>query len=143
MKVITDGIKMTGRVEVKIAGVSTVFPNMVVSAGRNFIASTLAGNTGSPMSHMAVGLGSGEVSPLELSLQDETARVALDNSISQDNIVIFTAVFPQGVGSGVLSEAGIFNSSGAGEMLCRTRFPSNVIKGSTEAVSITWSVTVG
>ena len=40
-----------------------------------------------------------------------------------------------------LTEAGIFNASSAGTLLCRTVF-SVVTKGASDAMTITWTVTL-
>ena len=46
-----------------------------------------------------------------------------------------------GEGTGALTEAGIFNASSSGTMLCRTEF-SVVNKGASDSMTITWTVTV-
>ena len=44
-------------------------------------------------------------------------------------------------GTGAITEAGIFNASSSGTMLCRTVF-SVVNKGASDSMTITWTVTV-
>ena len=51
------------------------------------------------------------------------------------------SAFGAGVGTGALTEAGIFNASSGGTMLCRTEFDV-VNKGSADTMTITWTVTV-
>ena len=43
--------------------------------------------------------------------------------------------------TGAITEAGLFNASSSGTMLCRTVF-SVVNKGASDAMTITWTVTV-
>ena len=44
-------------------------------------------------------------------------------------------------GTGAVTEAGIFNASSGGTMLCRTVF-AVVNKGADDGMSITWQITV-
>jgi hypothetical protein len=55
--------------------------------------------------------------------------------------VTYVATFPAGTGTGAVTEAGIFNASSSGTMLCRTVFPV-VNKQSGDSMTITWTVTV-
>jgi hypothetical protein len=55
--------------------------------------------------------------------------------------VSYAATFPAGTGTGAVVEAGIFNASSAGTMLCRTTFDV-VNKGADDAMSVTWTVTI-
>jgi hypothetical protein len=56
-------------------------------------------------------------------------------------VTTYVASFPAGTGTGAVTEAGIFNASSAGTMLCRTVF-GVVNKGVDDAMSITWAITV-
>ena len=69
------------------------------------------------------------------------SRVALTSGTSATNVVTYVASFPAGTGTGAVTEAGVFNASSAGTMLCRTVF-SVVNKGAADAMSITWTITV-
>ena len=61
---IQDSIKMTGELRITVTSPDgnitqeTVVPNLVVTAGKNFIASRMKDATASAMSHMAIGTGS-------------------------------------------------------------------------------------
>jgi len=50
-------------------------------------------------------------------------------------------LFGAGEGTGSITEAGIFNASSSGTLLCRTVF-SVVNKGASDSMTITWTVTV-
>jgi hypothetical protein len=54
---------------------------------------------------------------------------------------VYSASFGAGVGTGALTEAGIFNASSAGTLLCRTVF-SVINKAANDTMSITWTVTL-
>lgn len=115
--------------------------NLVVTVGKNFIASRMVGATASVMSHMAVGSGTTAAAVGDTALGSELGRVALSSNTATDNVVTQTATFPAGTGTGAITEAGVFNAASAGTMLCRTVF-AVVNKGVNDAMSITWTVTV-
>lgn len=118
-------------------------PNLVVAVGKNFIASRIAGTASAVMSHMAIGSDSTAAASGNTTLGTELGRVALGTAggAASANAVTFTATFPAGTGTGDVKEAGIFNASTAGTMLCRTTFPI-VTKQAGDSIAITWVVTV-
>ena len=118
-------------------------PNLVVTAGKNHIASKISATTNSPaaMTHMAIGTGSTSPSASDTQLGTQTGRVSLSNSVVSTNTITYTASFPAGTGSGAITEAGIFNASSSGTMLCRTTFPV-VNKAAGDTIAVTWVVTV-
>ena len=117
-------------------------PNLVVSVGKTFIASRMAGTSSSVMSHM--GLGSGTTAPVAGNTALETslgANVALTSTTPSSNTVTYVATFGAGVSTGAVTEAGIFNALSSGTMLCRTTFPV-VNKAAGDTITITWVVTI-
>ena len=115
--------------------------NLVVTTGKNFIASRMKDTTSAAMSHMAVGTGTTAVAVTDTALNTQTAIVTLTSTTATDNTVTYTATFGAGVGTGALTEAGIFNAASAGAMLCRTVFPV-INKQAADSISITWVVTI-
>jgi hypothetical protein len=115
--------------------------NLVVTVGKNFVASRMNGTSPAVMSHMAVGTGSTAAAVGNTALATEAARVALDSATVTTNSITYVATFPAGTGTGALVEAGILNASSAGTLLARTVF-SAVNKGSLDVLTITWTVTV-
>jgi hypothetical protein len=115
--------------------------NLVVTAGKNLLASRLIGTADAVPSHMAVGVGADAAVVADTTLQSQSARVALDSATRTDNVVTFNAVFPPGSGTGALTEAGIFNNDTAGSMLCRTVFAA-VNKGASDSLTIIWNLTI-
>lgn len=148
-KIETSEVKATGRVHIvktNAQGEVTydyVVPNLVVTTGKNFIAAKLRATTNSPasMTHMAIGTSSTTPAASDTALGTQTGRVSLSGDTATNNAVTFTATFPAGTGDGAIVEAGIFNASSGGTMLCRTTFPV-VTKGSGDTLAITWVVTV-
>lgn len=120
----------------------TEVENLVVTAGKNFIASRIVSDSEDTMGYMAIG-DDAIVSALpQTDLGNELARVATSTASAVDNNITFTASFGAGVGTGSLQEAGIFNDTTSGTMLCRTTFPV-ITKTSGETIAISWVVSVG
>lgn len=119
--------------------------NLVVTVGKNLIASRLGGNSQSAMTHMAVGTNA--ASPITgnttLGAEIAASRITLNvaGGTVVDNNVSYAATFPAGVGTGAVTELGIFNASVAGVMLCRTTFPV-VNKATSDVLTVTWNVTI-
>lgn len=116
-------------------------PNLVVTTGKNYIASRMKDATVTAMTHMAIGTGTGTPAAGDTTLGTETGRVTLSNTVVSNNTVTYTATFPAGTGSGAITEAGVLNAGTAGTMLCRTTFPV-VTKQVGDTIAITWVVTV-
>ena len=117
-----------------------IVPNLVVTAGKNFIADRLKNNT-TVMSHMAIGTGSTAAAAGNTALGSEAGRVALTSSTVTDNAVAYVASFGAGTGTGAITEAGLLNASSSGTLLCRTVF-SVINKGANDTLGITWTVTI-
>lgn len=116
-------------------------PNLVVTAGRSFIASRVVGVASAVMSHMAVGTSSTAAAAGQTALVAEVGRTALSSGTATSSDVTYVASFGPGVGTGALQEAGVFNAGAAGTMLCRTTF-AVVNKGAGDTLQITWTVSV-
>ena len=123
-----------------------IVPNLVVTVGKNFIASRLGGASSAVMSHMEVGIDStaavvGNTTLGSAVAGSRTALTSLTSGVPTANAIRHICTFGAGVGTGALVEAGIFNASSAGTMLCRTVF-SVVNKGALDSISITWDLTI-
>lgn len=117
-------------------------PNLVVTAGKNYIASRMVGTSSTVMNGMAIGTGTGTPAAGDTTLNTEVDRQALTAFTASTNTVTATATFPAGSGTGAIREAGIFNNAtSGGTMLCRTTFPE-VNKQAGDSIAITWTVTV-
>ena len=118
--------------------------NLVVSAGKTFIASSMTKTTtNSPaaMTHMAIGTGTTTPAVGQTTLTTEAGRVTLASGTASSNQVTYTATFPAGTGTGAITEAAILNASTGGTMLCRTTFPV-VNKAAGDSIAVTWVVTI-
>lgn len=119
------------------------YPNLVVTAGKNFITNRMSANTVNIMNRMAVGNSSTAANASDTTLGGEVARVALDvtGGTPSSNTITFAATFPAGTATDALTEAGLFNSTSGGTMLCRTVFPV-INKGAADTISISWVVSI-
>jgi hypothetical protein len=145
-------------------------PNAIVFTGKIFIASRMIGTSSAVMSHMGIGTGTAAVDsgttvllPGNSALTTELTTVggytgyARAAVTSTNNITVSSTVYPSNqvtysanfaaqipsapAGGAALTEAGIFNASTAGTMLCRTVFPV-VTKLPADALTITWTITI-
>lgn len=116
--------------------------NLVVTVGKNWIASRMSGAGSNVMGYMAVGTDATAPAAGNTTLGAEVARVALTSTTPSTNTVTYVATFGAGVGTGALVEAGLFNAASVGTMLSRTTY-SVINKGSGDEMTVTWVITVG
>ena len=144
---INDLIKVTDELKITVTNPEgnvkqeVVVPNLVVTTGKNLIASRLKDTTDAAMSHMAIGTGSTAAAAGDTALGSEAGRVALTSTTVTTNSVAYVASFGAGTGTGAITEAGLLNASSGGTLLCRTVF-SVINKGAADTLGITWTVTV-
>jgi hypothetical protein len=144
-----DNIKITGNVKIDVIGAdgaikeSREIKNLVVTTGKEYIASRMKDATATAMGYMELGTGTTAAAVGDTALQTviSGSRTALTSTTVTTNAVAYVANFPAGTGTGAVTEAGIFNAASAGTMLCRTVF-AVVNKGAADAMSITWTITV-
>jgi hypothetical protein len=142
-----DTIKMTGDLKIILTDANgqitheQEIKNLVVTTGKNFIASRMKDTTDTAMTHMAIGSGTTAAAVGDTTLGTELGRVSLTSTTVTTNNVAYVATFPAGTGTGAVTEAGLFNASSSGTLLCRTVF-SVINKGAADTLGITWTVTV-
>lgn len=133
-------LTLTGTLSVSLNGeVVQEIPNLVVTTGKNYVASRMKDATATAMSHMAIGTGSTAAAAGDTALGSEAARVALTSTTVSTNTISYVATFAAGTGTGALTEACVINASSSGTMLCRTVF-ATVNKNSSDVMSITWQI---
>ena len=144
-----ETMKATGRVKVVLkdenGSIKEDFTvdNLVVDAGLDYIASRMKDATATAMSHMEVGTDTTAAAAGDTTLGSAVgaSRTTLTTTTVTDNAVAYVCTFGEGVGTGALTEAGIFNASSAGDMLCRTVY-SVINKGAADSMTITWTITI-
>ncbi len=136
-----SNLTLTGTLSISLNGeVVKEVPNLVVTTGKNYVASRMKDATATAMSHMAVGTGSTAAAAADTALGSEAARVALTSTTVSTNTVSYVATFPAGTGTASLTEAGILNAASSGTLLCRTVF-AVVSKGASDVMTVTWTIT--
>ena len=120
--------------------------NLVVTTGLNWIAQRMAGST-SPapkdMDYMALGQNTQATTLGDIAMREEIARTQMSsNPQVSSNRVTYIATFVEGIGTGAITEAGIFDSSIDGVMLSRSVFPV-VNKQVDDYMTILWVISVG
>ena len=139
---VDDLFNLKGRVSIELNGqIVQEIDNLVVTAGKVFVASRMEDASATAMSHMAVGTNATAAAAGDTTLGTESARVALTSTTASSATVIYVATFPAGTGTAALTEAGILNASSSGTLLCRTVF-TTINKGSADAMTVTWTITV-
>jgi hypothetical protein len=139
---IKDDFKLKGKLAIALNGdVVQEVDNLVVTAGKGYVASRIKDASATAMSHMAIGSGSTAAAAGDTALGSELGRVALTSTNVSGAVVTYVATFAAGTGTGAVTEAALLNASSSGTMLCRTVF-SVVNKGASDSMTITWTVTV-
>lgn len=147
---IKDGMKASGELRIVVKDkdgnvkVDRKEKNLVVTAGLGYIADRMKNDSGTTavMSHMAVGSDNTAAAAGQTDLLSILgSREALDSTTVTGSSVEYIASFEAGEGTGAIVEAGIFNASTGGTMLCRTVF-STVNKAASDTMTITWTITL-
>tara|TARA_B100001248_G_C27210917_1_gene375739 strand:+ start:155 stop:604 length:450 start_codon:yes stop_codon:yes gene_type:complete len=145
---IKDKLKLSGDVKIELIDQNghiketREIKNLVVSTGLTFICSRMADTSSNVMSHMALGSGTTAAAANQTDLVSILgSREALDSTSASSNTITYVASFEAGDATGAVTEAGLFNASSGGTMLCRTVF-SVVNKGAQDILNITWVITL-
>lgn len=119
--------------------------NLIVTAGLAHITSRMLGTSSGVMSHMGLGAGTTAASAGDTDLGSLIgSRKALGSATQSggsNESIVYATTFDPGEATGAVTEAGIFNASTSGTMLCRTVFPV-VNKQAGDTLQITWTVTL-
>ena len=142
-----DGLKLRGEVALVLRDKNgnvkeeRKIQNLIVNTGLNFICDRMK-NDETAMSHMALGSGSTAAAAGDTTLGSQLgSREALDSDTVSSNTITYTSSFEAGDATGAVTEAGIFNATSGGTMLCRTVF-AVVNKSADDSLSVTWTITL-
>jgi glycine cleavage system regulatory protein len=137
-------IELNGKIVRKI-------DNLVVTVGKNWVASRMAGVVDAVMTHMAIGTGTTAAAIGNTTLETESAasRIALTVSggTPSTNTVTYACTFAADTpdvtapATAPITEAGLFNNITAGIMAARTVFPV-INKGEADTMTISWVITI-
>lgn len=120
------------------------FNNLITTAGKDWQAARQK-TTGQPAEIGWIACGTGIVAPAitDTTLGAEIARVALATSggTVAANVVTYVGTFTAGVGTGALTEIGLFNAATVGTLVSRATFAVKN-KEAGDTISWTWTHTV-
>ena len=141
-----ETVKLRGNVTIALNGkVVKRIKNLVVTVGKNWVASRMQGVTDAVMGWMTIGTGTTAAVIGDTALETSSFHQALSVSGGSVSgaVITFAATIGAGDGTGAITEAGIFNnvSIDTGDMLARTVF-SAVNKGALDSMTISWAVTI-
>lgn len=118
--------------------------NLITTNGKNGIADQLlAAPSIGKETHMGIGTGTVAPTAADTALGTEVGtRQAFTTKTRSNNIVTHVGTFGAGVGTGAITEAGIFNAATVGTMFSRITF-SAINKGASDTLELTWTYTIG
>jgi hypothetical protein len=117
------------------------FCNLVVDAGKAYIASRICGVAMNAISHVAIGSGTTAAAAGQTALVTETARVAISSATPVANVATYIATVPAGTGTGAVEEVGLFNAAAAGTMVARA-LTGSITKPAGLGLQFTWTITI-
>jgi len=146
-----DKIALTGKVRIVLRDkdgkvkVDRTVKNLVVNDGLDFVTARMVGTSQNVMSHMGIGSDNTAAAAAQTDLVSILgSRVALDSTTrtgSNNESIEYVCTFGAGVSTGAVVEAGLFNASTSGDMLCRTVF-GTITKGADDILILTWTITL-
>lgn len=146
-----DSIKLTGHIDIKLFGPdgrlkdSRDIKNVIVTVGKNFLANHLASS--SPvtdfMQYLEIGTGTDAAQATDTDLQIAIGTRISGTRSDSTNIWENEGTFGAGIGTGAITEAGLFSNSvtATGTMFARQVFPV-VNKQAGDSLQIIWQVTL-
>lgn len=145
-----ENVKAIGRVAARIIGPNGELKeerdlgyNLITTNGQNGIADQLlASPTITKPTHMGIGTGTTAPAVGNTALVTEVGTRQSLTKTRSNNVVTNVATFGAGVGTGAITEAGIFTAATAGTMYSRITF-SPINKGANDTLELTWTYTIG
>lgn len=127
-------------------GETTTFQkhNMIVNTGFDFVCDAMGKGTSRPAAMGYIGIGSGTtaVDATQTELVSELKRIASTYAhTSGTKVFTVSAKFDAGVGTGAITEAGVFNAQTSGIMLDRVVFPV-INKGAEDTLTAQFTFTL-
>ena len=143
-----DLVKATGHIDIVLKDEfgnvkdTREIKNIVVTAGKNYLAAWLAAasQAGKFMSYMGVGTGSTPAASTDTALQTPLATYVQGTLTSSGNVWQNVCIFGAGVDTGAITEAGLFDAASPTTMFAHQVF-SVVNKGVSDSIQFTWQVT--
>ena len=143
-----ESMKIKGHINVKLYDKSGKLKsevdkhNVIVTAGKNFLAAWLAATSQALpfMNYMSLGTGTTAAGASDTTLETELPTRVAGTISSSTATWTNQATFGAGVDTGAITEAGLFSATAAGTMFARQTFAvQNKLAGDT--IVFTWNVT--
>jgi len=117
--------------------------NVVVTVGKNYMATWLATATQADYFMKYVGLGTGATAAMttDTTLETEIGTRAVGTISSSTNVWQSQATFIAGNATGAITEAAILSAPTSGTMLARQVF-ATVNKAASDILQVTWQITL-
>jgi len=116
--------------------------NLTVNSGFAAVCDMMGKGGIEPFKYCAIGTGTTAPSASDTILAAETARVLGGYTRVSNTVWKNDATFGAGVGTGAITESGLFNNSiSPATMLCRQTF-AVINKGSSDTLVVTWQYTL-
>jgi len=120
-------------------------PNVVTTVGKEFLASFLNSAVAAAATftgkYIGIGTGTTSESAADTSLGTEAARSTGTASYISGQIFQVTATFATGVGTGAITEYGLFSSNTAGTLISRD-VETAVNKGANDVLTVVYQMTL-
>jgi hypothetical protein len=141
-----DELKVTGHLKIFLNGKKVRdIDNLVVTEGKEWIASRMQGVTDAVMGWMTIGTGTTAAVVGDSTCETQVFHQALTVSGGSvaGAVITFATTYAAGDGTGAITEACITNNTtvDTGDMLARTVF-GVVNKAAGDTMTISWSVTI-
>lgn len=144
-----DTLKVTGHINFKLYDANGSLKderdinNLVVTAGKNYLAAWLATATQSDYFMKYVGLGEGVTAAqaTDTDLETPLASRVIGAITSSTNVLQNIASFGPGVNTGAITEAGLFSAASSGTLFARQVF-GVITKSAGDTLQVTWQITI-
>lgn len=144
-----DTLKVTGHINFKLYSDDGSLKderdinNLVVTAGKNYLAAWLAAASQSDyfMKYVALGEGTTAAQATDTTLETELSTRVIGTISSSTNVWQNQASFGPGVNTGDVTEAGLFSDPTTGTMLARQVF-GVITKSAGDTLQVTWQITI-
>ncbi len=117
-----------------------VLHNIICQAGKNRLLAASGGAALSAFAYVAIGTGTTTPAATDTALQSEAARSPQQTPTNPSaSVYQVQYAFGGGVGTGAITEAGLFDAATGGNLLARQTFAA-VNKGASDTLTIQWSL---
>ena len=143
-----ENIKVTGHIKFDLFNENgelketREIKNVVVTVGKNYLATWLTAATQADyfMRYIGLGTGTNAASAADTALQTELATRVAGTLTPTSSVWQNVAAFGPGVNTGAITESGIFSASSSGTLFARQVF-AVINKGARDSLSVTWQIT--